>query len=218
MTACAWFVSNQAGGGAAETAATEQLKSMGALATLGPDRKSVKSVSLLTLRSKDDLGEAVGLLKSLPKLTNLDLKGTELTGDLMAEVSRSKGLISLTLSRTQVTDEDVTHLVGLRNLQSLFLSGTNVTGASMPTIAKLSKLRILDLTESTVTGGLAPLAKLPQLDWLLLRDMRIDDDSLGALGKSKSLKRLSLQGSTVANEKSLDTLRAERSGISVELE
>lgn len=216
MTGLAIAASLNTGGGERERLAAERLQSLGVLVTKGPDRKSVTSAALVTLKDGNDLTEAVGLLKDLSKLTSLDLRGTALTDAHMVDVARAKSVLSLTLTQTSLSDTGVAHLAGMRKLQSLYLNETKVSGASIMPLSKLSQLRILDLSATKVAGGLGPLAELPQLDWLLLRNLSINDDSLATLGKSQSLKRLSLGGSEISNKKSLDVLRAERSEIAVE--
>lgn len=121
----------------------------------------------------------------------------------------------MTLNKTEITDKGIGFISQMLNLETLYLIDTKITNASIPVIAQLKSLRILEISADGITGGLAPIATLPQLKWLLLREITIKDDSLAKLGASPSLSRLTLTGSTIEKSASFTKLKSSAPGITI---
>jgi hypothetical protein len=179
----------------AEDRAAKALEELGALVIMDGDRTHVASVNLSTLPSPEALDKAIEYLPALNYLNSLDASRTELDDKHLNTIVDMSSLNSLSLSETKITDEGAQLLAVLGNLEALHLASTQVTGDVLSALGELESLRILDLSATKVAGNLAPLADLPQLEWLVLRDLMLDEDALQSLGASLSLRRLSLDGS-----------------------
>jgi Leucine-rich repeat (LRR) protein len=199
---------------AAETSAAKALQELGALVVMDGARGHVASVNLSTLQSADALAEAIERLPALGPLTSLDASRTQISDDQLAVVSQLPSLTTLSLTETAIADRGVALLRSLENLQTLYLGSTQITNDALP-LSGLRELRILDISATKVSGNLASLAELPQLEWLVLRDLELTDDALPPLGRSQSLRRLSLEGSTYSPA-SLETLQKALPKLSVD--
>lgn len=179
------------------------------------DGKHVGTASLATVDSKEELSEAIGLLKDLPFLKSIDLAQSRVTDEDLTALAKAKRVTSLNLSQTAVTDEGFKHLTGLRNLESLYLAGSQITQNSLPAVSRLKKVRMLDLSGSKITGKLEPLGGLARLEWLLLGGLAIEDNSLSSLSTCAQLQKLHLEGTSFVDESSLEKLTASNKAIRV---
>jgi hypothetical protein len=161
------------------------------------------------------LAKAIELLPALAALGSLDASRSPVTDDQLATIGRLATLESLALSQTSITDRGLKHLAGLGQLRSLNLTTTPITGAGLTALADLGRLKILDLSSTKTADNLAPLGRLPQLDWLVLRDLNLGDNALSELSASKSLRRLTLEGSKYAAE-SLTELQQAQPDLSID--
>ena len=179
---------------AAENKAAQALEKLGAL-VVRDGSGHVASVNLSTVPTPEALAEAVALLPALSEITSLDASRSAIKDEQMAAVAQLGSLTTLTLNETAIGDAGVAQLRPLANLQSLFLSATPVTDAGTPALASMKSLRVIDLSSTKLTGNFEPILALPQLEWLVLRDVKLADDALPRLEGSASLNRLSLEGS-----------------------
>jgi Leucine-rich repeat (LRR) protein len=176
---------------------------------------NVGSVNLSTVTSAEALGEAIDQLPPLAKLTSLDASRTTINDAQLATIAKLESLTSLALNETAVTNEGVRQLERLKNLQVLYLASTPVTDGALGSIAAMNGLRILDLSATNVAGQLGPLAALPRLEWLVLRNLSLQAIALDKLADNANLKRLTLTGSRY-DAGSLDKLRQARTDLSVD--
>lgn len=198
-----------------EAAAAERLKGMRALVVQDSRREHVASLNLSTLRSEEDQAEAFELLADLPYLTALDISGLAPTSEQLDVVASLGRLQSLTANRVALTDDDLAQIGRLSRLESFNATGARVEGTRLQSLAGLGELRVLNLAGSEVSGGLGVLAALPKLNWLVLSDCEIEDDSLAHLADAPNLSRLTLTGSRYP-EASLERLRRSNPGIQID--
>lgn len=176
------------------------LDELGAVVVMDGPRRHVASLNLSTLKTTEDLAVAIEVLPDLLWLTSLDASRTVIDDTSLSAVDHLRRLNSLVLSGTAISDAGVARLKSLKELNSLMLARTKITSTALPSISRLRSLKILDLTGTGVTGGLEPLADLPQLEWLLLRNLSLEDGALVALAQCPGLHRLSLENSTYSAE------------------
>lgn len=209
---------------AKEQAAASRLQQLGALCSnstslvakqMGKGRHP-GAANLLTIQDPAKFREAVELLRDLPFLTSIDMSGTSLKDEDLSLIAGLKRITNLNLSQTQVTDKGIAHLKGMSGLRNLHAGGTPVTKESLPVISRLKGLQVVDLSGTNIDGGLGPLAALPELEWLLLRDLKIEDDSLGELSSSPKLNRLDVRGATLADESGLKKLADKGGRLKIE--
>lgn len=111
-------------------------------------------------------------------------------------------LNSLVISQTKITDAGVAKLAGM-NLEALFLDGTSVTSVCLEAIGQIPKLKSLDLGSTNVQDDLTPLAKLEDLEWLVLRDTdlsSLSDESIAALTSIPKLARLTVTNTGITED------------------
>lgn len=200
---------------AAESVAAKTLQDLGAVVVMDGERRHVASVNLSTLQSPQSFAKAIQQLPSLTHITSLDASRTAISDEQLATVANLPKLNSLSLVSTAVTDDGVRWLGRLRSLQSLYLTSTGITDRSLPVIAELDELRILDVSATQVTADLEPLVQLPQLEWLVLRKLSLEDGALPNLSGCQTLKRLSLDESKYSAD-SLTKLQRARPELSVD--
>jgi hypothetical protein len=109
--------------------------------------------------------EALGELRHLATLVELDLGTVNLKDEDLAHVAGLSNLAVLNLSETGLTDAGLDHLGRLAKLQILNLYGTKATDAGLAKLANLKQLRQLHVAATGVTdGGVAKLkSALPML-------------------------------------------------------
>jgi hypothetical protein len=104
--------------------------------------------------------EGLVLLKTLPKVVQLDLKDTQITDAGLANLAGLTTLSRLHLEKTKVTDAGLAHLKDLGNLEYLNVYGTTVTDAGLEHLKTLKGLKKLYVWQSAVTD--AGIAKLKE--------------------------------------------------------
>jgi Leucine-rich repeat (LRR) protein len=177
-----------------EMAAAHEIGALGALVVMDAAGSHVSSINLSTIPTPESLTKAVELLPALGYATSLDASRTKLGDEHLAAVGQLSQLTTLAINETDVTDQALARLSGLTNLQALYLAKTAVSNDGVDSLAKLTGLHILDLSATKVTDHLEPLTKLPQLEWLLLRETNLQDSALPELAGCAKLSRLSLEG------------------------
>ena len=174
-----------------EKRAAEAISELGALVVMDGNGQHVASVNLSAIESPESLAKAIEYLPALRQLGSLDASRTKIRDEQLAFVAQLSALTTLTLNETAIGDEGVEPL------------------------ADLVELRILDLSATPVTGNFEPLLSLPQLEWLVLRELKLADDALPKLQGMATLKRLGLEGSEYPG-KSLSTLLQASPTLSVD--
>lgn len=199
----------------AEKASRETLRSLGAIVVMDAERQHVTTVNLSTVNDVTAWKAAIHALGSLAWLKSLTITHVKLGEEELRIIGRLASLESLNLTDCQIVPEATRYLSPLRQLQALYLVHTGVTNGCIPTLARLSNLRILDISQNDVTGQLSLLGRLTNLEWLLLRELQLTDDSLMHLATCTSLKRLSMEGTSCSDE-SLQKLQSQLPGAIVE--
>jgi hypothetical protein len=198
-----------------ELAAKAELTKLGALLVMDADRAHVNSVNLSTLKSPDSIDRALALLPALVRIKSLNADGTQFRDEHADIVAKLDSLQDLVLSNTAVTDAAVEKLATLPALVTLYVVNTGVTSASMPAIARLQSLKILDISGTKITGDLAPLADLAELNWLLVRGLKLEPAALVAMADWPALSRLTL-GDAQVPEDAVAELQRERPKIKID--
>lgn len=159
-------------------------------------------------------------LVKMPQLTTLNLSApiSDLT---LAKIATLTSLESLSIhSGSKITDRGFVHLGSLRSLQRMHLAYLEITDeafaplADLPIhdlylqrcpiagtgLAALKQLRQMTLNDVTLSeSGMSTIASLPNLEGLILSGTNgVSRDCL-ELGKSKSLRSLSLNGAVLKN-------------------
>jgi Leucine-rich repeat (LRR) protein len=210
----AWWLWHGRQATARELAAKSALADLGALVVMDGSRKHVASLNLSTLSDAEKVDKALEHVPHLFHLSSFDASRTPIRDEQLKQVGTLSGLENLTLTSTSISDAGIAHLAGLKKLQSLHLTGTKVSSSGLNALTSLEGLRVLDLSATAVSGNLGQLSSLPQLDWLILRNVTLEDDALGELAGCQKLSRLSLEGSQYDQE-SLEKLRQSQLTIDV---
>ncbi len=161
----------------------------------------------------------VSTAKNLDRLKNLDLKNIWLIGANDKELTKILKLVNPTyLNLYQVLIKDLTVLESLNKTETIILNW-NTKATKLWDISKNEKLKTLEITDFskindmeqlqlakhisslTISGGhgkamtiktLQPLSSLTNLRYLGLSNLKIEDDSLRALGELKNLEELEI--------------------------
>jgi hypothetical protein len=178
------------------------------------NRRHVASLNLSTLSDAEKLGKALEHVPHLVHLSSFDASRTPIRDEQLKQVATLPGLEALTLTSTSISDAGIAHLATLKELQALHLSETKVSSSGLNALSPLEGLKVLDLSATAVSGNLGQLSSLPQLNWLVLRNLTLEDDALGDLAGCQQLRRLNLEGSQYDQE-SLEKLRQGQPAINV---
>lgn len=200
---------------AAEAAAKPKVQQLGGLVLSGKTGKHVGSVNLALVRSQENFDEALKLVSDFPRLEVLDLTGNSIRSEQLKQVCQLSELTSLHLSNTTIDDAMAVHLGKVRSLTALHLLGTSLTSESLETIGSLKQLEVLDLSDTQISGDLAPLANLSNLNWLVLKNVPIEDEALGTLSQLPALKRLTLTGGQISDQQ-YKNLKKQRPGLRID--
>ena len=189
-----------------EHAAKKVLDELGAITVLDGAQRHVASLNLSTIKSRADLEKALAVVANLAWLESLDASRTAIANDDLIIVGELSRLNSLALGTTAIDDAGVSHLSNLSHLKSLNLAETGVTSTALVSIARLKSLMILDLSGTQVKAEFQPLAQLPRLEWLVLRNLDLNENALSALSSCPALHRLSLEESSYGETSLSDLL------------
>ncbi|MGE0265680.1 MAG: protein kinase [Candidatus Obscuribacterales bacterium] len=137
-------------------------------------------------------------LAGLEKVTWLSMTGCEAGPDELARFKRAGSMVH-NLSVTLRGDPGAFYssLCGWKDLHEL-----TVEKANLSEIAPLSRSRVrsLDLKNTSVSGSqLAVLARVPNIDRLVLVHCKIDDSFLKELAKSKTIRALTISDSDLSD-------------------
>ncbi|MEX2121211.1 MAG: hypothetical protein WD847_16580 [Pirellulales bacterium] len=95
--------------------------------------------------------EDLVLLRSLPRVRNLNLRFANVTDVGLSKIALLKRLEVLNVSQTHISDAGLLHIQALKELRSVDLCGTKVTDAGLQNLEALSKLEKVYLENSGVT-------------------------------------------------------------------
>jgi Leucine-rich repeat (LRR) protein len=183
---------------------------------------TIEQLKKLTIRASSMTDTGWQSLAKLSQLEQLDVRDTPLSsGQLTAAVSGMNKLKALRMSgksgSTEVDDaglecllncpelkvlaadhlwvsqDGLQHLKNCQQLSELYLAGTLVDDQAMELLAQLPNLKKLRLAKTGVgTPGLETLSRLELEDLDISECSQVFDESLVAVGKMKTLKRLNL--------------------------
>ena len=210
----AWWLWQGRQATARELAAKSALSDLGALVVMDGNRSHVASLNLSTIPDAEKLDKALEHVPHLIHLSSFDASRTPIRDEQLKQVATLPGLEALTLTSTSISDAGIAHLARLKKLQALHLTGTKVSSSGLNALSSLEGLKVLDLSATAVSGNLGQLSSLPQLNWLVLRNLTLEDDALGELAGCQQLRRLSLEGSQY-DQASLEKLRQGQPTIDV---
>jgi hypothetical protein len=151
---------------------------------------TLKQLRLLSLNAPDGDG-----LAPLAGLTNLRQLEANLQPDGETDLRPLAALADLRrldLGGINHPEAGLAHLAGLPHLEELRLSWFHLTGDGLRHLAGAKRLTRLHLTVTATDAGIAQLGTLTNLDSLALgvRDMR--ESTLAAVGRLRTLRRLSM--------------------------
>lgn len=133
-------------------------------------------------------------------IVRVDLHGSAVTNDDLAALSGLAALRHLDLRKTTIGDSGVAHLDGLQ-LTFLNLFRTQTSDVSLPLLARMTQLETLLLGGTQVSdNGLTALKPLQLLRKLSLFDTQVSDAGLVHLRALASLQVLLLGDSKVTDE------------------
>lgn len=200
---------------------------------LGDDIYATVNVVLLDDPKTTDAN--VAELHKLADLRDVSVSGYGVTDKCIPSLLRIKHLSSLNLYSTSITSQGLSRLSQAKTLQQLFLYGDSVTDAHLkrlgtfPSLQKLQVFRapisdrgiksigsVTSLQElqigstSTVTDkGILHLARLTDLECLILLDCDLTDVSMTAISEMTELKALWIHAAAITDDgfRHLNTLK-----------
>ena len=209
-----WYMMQQAAFDR-QQASEKILKECGVIAIKDSSRKKILTVTVPPQLGADKLPSVFESIGGLAWVNSLSVMGPNVTDDLASHLAKCGSLRSLKMANTQLTDKGVSHLADLPNVESLILRGSPITKDCLPGISGMSSVKVLDLSETKIDGGLADLSKLSNLEWLLLNEVEIKDESFASIADCSKLSRLSIIKSVI-DENSITDLKEKRPDINVE--
>ncbi|EMI57765.1 leucine-rich repeat domain-containing protein [Rhodopirellula sallentina] len=164
-------------------------------------RAALECTNLKTLRIRA-AGAPAGLLAEIGKLTQLEelyLQNVSVDNSLLAQtVGRLPHLRQLTLRNTPGLD-DITPIATRPKLTHLALIDQPIVGEHLSTLLEASQLVSLDLRMCSQLGGkdIASLSHFPRLKSLKLGEYGIDNESMDAVAKIKTLENLTIEDAAI---------------------
>lgn len=206
-----WIGTNRAD----EAAAKQQLVDLGALVAMDADGRHVGTVNLSTIADLSKVRAAFEVAAGLHQVKAIDFNRTEIDNSDLRTIGSMTTLTSLSLKSTNVDDEGLTSLSRLQRLESLHLNDTPITDTGLQRLAPLKSLKVIDLSGPGEISDLSPIATLPELEWLLLRESKLSDAALNTLSTAPALKRLTLTDAEYS-ESALKDLQKRRPELSID--
>ena len=138
-----------------EAAAVAKIELLGGRITRDEARPDRPVIGVTFPEDSHVRAKFLGVLKSLPHLTELDLSGTQITDAGLAEIEGLPELTKLRLYDTRITDAALDSLKTLPKLATLNLSRTEVTDRAVRVARAIENLHNLDLSITEVTDAFA---------------------------------------------------------------
>lgn len=185
--------------------------------------RDLTNLRVISLASAKCSGEGYKFLGSLKRLETANFHTAPVNDAGLAGISKVPSHERLEIVHTHFTDAGAQALAKLVNLERLQMGSRDATGAAVKPLAGLKKLRELDLhdLQATVEGvrhaseiqslrvlrvygpikdeGAQHLAKLKNLELLIVPGTQITDASLETFAGLSRLKRLEIQGNKVTD-------------------
>jgi len=136
---------------------------------------------ILDLRGTDITDEGIEKLSSIKTLRTLVLEDCQKLGHRgFKALSTLENLEVLSLRNTKVSDADVEVLLPLKEMKLLYISKSEaITDRTVDTVLKFEQLVSLRIGSTSLTkAGIEKLQKHPNLSFLGLRDLSIDDEKM----------------------------------------
>ena len=165
-----------------------------------PDIAQLSGLERLLMPQARELTDAaIGGLRGLANLRELDLSGTQLTDAIAANFAAFPELQRLNLAGTKLGDDAIKQLVELDSLQELNLRDTPITQACLPHLARLKSLQTLDLSRTQLDQDVyETLSQCESLEILRLQSNWITEQDIQPLLQHPSLKELDVSGTLIA--------------------
>ncbi len=197
-----------------EQIARQAIESAGGLFVMDANRVHPATLNLANLND-GTLDQVVEDSQSLRYLKIYDLTGKPISDKHAGQLARLDRLTSLHMSETPIGDAGLQHLTRLNCLETLLVANTKITDAGLSHLGQMPSLVVLDLSGNDFRGDLAPLVKLPKLQWLVIRNVPLGPAALANLGAIKSLRRLTVNEGELSDEQ-ISTLQRLNPDLSVE--
>lgn len=171
------------------------------------------SLYALSLRGSAAAKLSDGDLDAIAGLTGLrclDLAGQPFTDRGLNVLAKLRNLEMLNLTATQAGDETLALVATLPALKFLTVDASRITDAGMKHIGKMSQLELLSFGTDSVKvtdAGLAELAGLPNLTWLMISQLPITDAGVRSLSRIASLRHLDLMNTVATSACLADVAR-----------
>jgi Leucine-rich repeat (LRR) protein len=185
--------------------------------------QTLTKLKVLGLASAQCTGEGYRFFDNLKQLENANFHFTPVNDAGLAGISHVPSLIRLEIVHTHFTDAGTSALAKLVNMERLQIGSREATGAAVAPLVAMKKLRELDLHDgqATVEGlkhashiptltvlrvygpvkdeGATEIAKLKNLQTLIIPNSGITDAGLEQLAALKELKSLDIKGCKVTD-------------------
>jgi Leucine Rich Repeat (LRR) protein len=143
---------------------------------------------------QDATDEQLAKLVGLPHLKDVDVQGPAITDVGLKYLTKLPALRRLSVGKPTITANGIGQLREAPALRELWLWGPTITDETIESLGELSTLTGLMLARCKVTSnGLAPVARLTGLEFLMIHDVSdIDDTAMQYVGSLRNLKHLML--------------------------
>jgi len=160
----------------------------------------LKNLEELWLDGDDHLGDgSLEAVSGLTRLRVLRFYRAPLTDGGIAKIKKLTQLEDLQLGHALIGDDAMTTIGTFTKLKTLDLQHTRITDVGMDRLKNL-QLHWLCINGTPVTSkGLAPLAAMTDLDWLIAEDTQIDDTAMETVAKLKKLSSLYISKTKVTD-------------------
>jgi len=235
--------SNVSGPGLKHVGALKSLQRLNLTLTLVTDPwleqiRNLTNLRVISLASAKCSGAGYKFLSNLKRLETANFHTAPVDDAGLAGISKVPSHERLEVVHTHFTDAGAKALSKLVNLERLQMGSRDATGAAVKPLTGLKKLRELDLhdKQASVEGvryaseiqslrvlrvygpikdeGAQPIARLKNLEVLLVPSAQITDASLATFASLSRLKRLEIQGNKVTDS-AIATLKAAIPGVEV---
>lgn len=150
----------------------------------------VKAIHAQSFKDMND--DHMAMLPRLRQLQWLELENTGVTDAGLAHLTRNRMLTHLSLSGTKITDEGLKSLVRLPRLNRLWLNGLPISGEGIRTLYSAKRLTRLGISNTPLPTGTLQMLNPIGLKHLEIRNARIGEAELEAIGELQSLETLDL--------------------------
>lgn len=150
----------------------------------------VKAIHAQSFKEMND--DHMAMLPRLRQLQWLEVENSGVTDAGLAHLTRNRMLTDLSLSGTKITDEGLKSLVRLPRLNRLWLNGLRISGEGIRTLYSAKRLTRLGISNTPLPKGTLQMLNPIGLKHLEIRNSRIGEEELAAIGELQSLETLDL--------------------------